>query len=211
MRDAQLGEQSGHARVEDRHIFSTGLVTERAGEPALAETARAGDDEIAALGDPIAAREFEEQPAVESMRLLIVDVLDAGGVTQFGGPGPCFKLLLSAQRQFIFEQQSEPFGVIETARFGLVFEFPESLGQAMKTEGVQLIECRDERAWDFHSMVVAGTTQIGVIEKRGGTAFLGRGVVRLAGEKGGDALAVEDAQFEGAAETASTRAASMPR
>ena len=47
-------------------------------------------------------------------------------------------------------------------------------------------------------MVVAGTTQIGVIEKRGGTAFLGRGVVRLAGEKGGDALAVEDAQFEGA-------------
>src|ERR1700722_16730218 len=47
-------------------------------------------------------------------------------------------------------------------------------------------------------MVVAGTTQIGVIEKRGGTAFPGRGVVRLAGEKGGDALAVEDAQFEGA-------------
>ena len=47
-------------------------------------------------------------------------------------------------------------------------------------------------------MVVAGTTQIGVIEKRGGTAFLGRGVVGLAREKGGDALAIEDAQFEGA-------------
>ena len=47
-------------------------------------------------------------------------------------------------------------------------------------------------------MVVAGTTQIGVIEKRGGTAFPGRGVVRLAREKGSDALAVEDAQFEGA-------------
>ena len=47
-------------------------------------------------------------------------------------------------------------------------------------------------------MVVAGTTQIGAIEKRGGTAFPGRGVVRLAGEKGGDALAVEDAQFESA-------------
>src|SRR5271156_6930375 len=45
-------------------------------------------------------------------------------------------------------------------------------------------------------MVVAGTTQIGVIEKRGGMAFLGSGVVRLAGEKSGDALAVEDAQFE---------------
>ena len=47
-------------------------------------------------------------------------------------------------------------------------------------------------------MVVAGTTQIGVIEKRGRTAFLGGCVVGLAGEKGGDALAIEDAQFEGA-------------
>src|ERR1700689_2900915 len=68
----------------------------------------------------------------------------------------------------------------------------------MKTEGVQLVECRMSEHEDFLSMVVAGTTQIGVIEKRGGTAFPGRGVVRLAGEKGGDALAVEDAQFEGA-------------
>src|ERR1700761_5295778 len=87
--------------------------------------------------------------------------------------------------------------MIETTRFGLVFEFPESLGKAMKTEGVQLVECGVSEHEDFLSMVVAGTTQIGVIEKRGGTAFPGRGVVRLAGEKGGDALAVEDAQFEG--------------
>ena len=35
---------------------------------------------------------------------------------QPGDPGPCFELLLTAQRQFVFEQQAEPFGVIETAR-----------------------------------------------------------------------------------------------
>jgi len=28
------------------------------------------------------------------------------GMAQLGGPGPCFKLLLSAQRQFVFKQQS---------------------------------------------------------------------------------------------------------
>ena len=77
--------------------------------------------------------------------------------------------------------------MIETTRFGLGFEFPESFGQAVKTEGVQLVECRMSEHGDFLSIVVAGTTQIGVIEKRGGTAFLGRRVVRLAGEKGGDA------------------------
>src|SRR5271163_3460731 len=68
----------------------------------------------------------------------------------------------------------------------------------MKTEGVQLVECGVSEHEHFLSMVVAGTTQIGVSEKRGGTAFPGRGVVRLAREKGSDALAMEGAQWEGA-------------
>src|SRR5208337_1819975 len=55
----------------------------------------------------------------------------------------------------------------------------------------------DERAWDFLSMVVAGTAQIGVVEERGRTVLGGSGV-GFAGEKGGDALASEDAQFDGA-------------
>jgi len=47
-------------------------------------------------------------------------------------------------------------------------------------------------------MVVAGTAQIDVVEERGRTAVLGRRIVVFAGEKGGDALAIEDAQFDGA-------------
>ena len=47
-------------------------------------------------------------------------------------------------------------------------------------------------------MIVAGTAQIGVIEQRGGRFVLGGCVVGLAREKGRDALAIEDAQFEGA-------------
>jgi hypothetical protein len=43
-------------------------------------------------------------------------------------------------------------------------------------------------------MVVAGTAHIGVVEERGGAAVLGGGMVRLAAEEGGDALAIEDAQ-----------------
>ena len=47
-------------------------------------------------------------------------------------------------------------------------------------------------------MVVAGTAQIGVVEERGRTAVLGGSGVAFAGEEGGDALAIEDAQFDGA-------------
>jgi hypothetical protein len=48
------------------------------------------------------------------------------------------------------------------------------------------------------SMIVAGAAQIGVIEQRGGRFVLGGRVVGLAREKRRDALAIEDAQFEGA-------------
>jgi hypothetical protein len=70
-------------------------VAERAGEPALAQARGPGDNEIAALGDPVAGGELEKQRAVEPTRALIIDVLDAGGVPELGDPGPCFKLLLS--------------------------------------------------------------------------------------------------------------------
>ena len=55
---------------------------------------------------------------------------------QPGDPGPRFELLLTAQRELVFEQQAEPFGVIETASFRLMFEFLEPLGEPMKAEGV---------------------------------------------------------------------------
>ncbi|MFZ1962224.1 MAG: hypothetical protein WAU78_01920 [Roseiarcus sp.] len=38
------------------------------------------------------------------------------------------ELLLPAPRHFVFEQQAEPFRVIEAARFGLVFESHEPRG-----------------------------------------------------------------------------------
>jgi hypothetical protein len=105
---------------------------------------------------------------------------------------------LSAQRQFVFEQQSQPFGVLESTSFRLVFEFLEPLGQAMETERVQLVECRMSEQEEFPSMVVAGTAQIGVIEQGGGRIVLGGRVVGFASEQRGDALAIEDADLEGA-------------
>ena len=68
----------------------------------------------------------------------------------------------------------------------------------MKAKRVQMVERGMSEHEDILSMVVAGTAQIGVVEERGGTAVLGRRVVAFAGEKGGDALAIEDAQFDGA-------------
>jgi hypothetical protein len=88
--------------------------------------------------------------------------------------------------------------VIEAAGFGPVFEFLEPFGRAVKAQRVQLVDREMSGHEDILSMVVARTAHIGVVEERGGAAVLGGGMVRLVGEEGGDALAIEDAQFDGA-------------
>ena len=131
---------------------------ERAGEPAFAQTAGPGDEQIAAFGDPVAGGEFEEQSTVEPAWVLVIDIFDGGGMTQARGSGARFELFLPAQRQFIFEQQAKPFGVIEAARLCFVFEFLKTLREAMKTKRVQLFECRMGKHEHFLSMVIAGAT-----------------------------------------------------
>ena len=142
---------------------------------------------------------------------MIVDVLDAGGMAQLGDPGARLELLLPAQGQLVFEQQAEPFGMFKAGRLGLVFQFLESFGQAVKAECVQMVERGMSEHEDILSMVIAGAAQIGVVEQRGRAAVLGRGAVGLAGEERGDALAVEDAHSTARADTASARAGSSPR
>ncbi len=68
MRDGEVGEETGNAGVENGQVFPASFVAERAGEPTLAETGCPRDDEIAALGDPVAGGELEEQRAVEPAR-----------------------------------------------------------------------------------------------------------------------------------------------
>ena len=102
---------------------------EGAGEPTFAQAGSPRHEQIAALGDPIAGGEFEEQSAVEPARSLIIYVFDAGGMTQTSGSRARFELFLSAQRHFVFEQQAKPFCVIETARLGFVFQFLEPLAK----------------------------------------------------------------------------------
>jgi hypothetical protein len=95
--DGEIGEEPGHTGVGNAEVLSTGLVAERAGELALAQAARPRQQQIAALGDPVAGGELEEERAVEPARTLIVDVLDAGGMAQLSDPGARFELLLPAQ------------------------------------------------------------------------------------------------------------------
>src|SRR5271170_2295274 len=47
--DGEIGEEPGHAGVENGHVLSARLVADGAGEPALAQATGPGDQQVAAL------------------------------------------------------------------------------------------------------------------------------------------------------------------
>src|SRR5580704_813134 len=71
-------EQAWYAIIEHRSIITACLVSERAGEPALARAGFPGDQEVVSPADPVAGRELGEQRLVETARRPRVEILDVG-------------------------------------------------------------------------------------------------------------------------------------
>src|SRR5262249_41689410 len=154
-------EQSRHAVIEDGEVLAAGLVTERAGEPAFADAARAGDQQIAPFADEVAGGELEEQGAIEAACGVIIDVLDTGVVAQPRGSGTRLEALLPTQRRLVFEQKAEPFGMFEGARLRGLFERLEALGHAVQGRGHATDRGLGGSAWDhLLSMEVTGAAEI---------------------------------------------------
>ena len=71
------------------------------------------------LTDPVAASQTQEQRPVEAARGPEIHILDGSCVAQPGGAGACREALLLPQRGFLFDQQAQPFGMLERAALGV--------------------------------------------------------------------------------------------
>ena len=80
--------------VDDGEVVPAGFVAERAGQVALADAARTGDQKIAPIADPVIGRQLLKEAAIESAGGSIVDALDAGCLSQLGGPKASFEAFL---------------------------------------------------------------------------------------------------------------------
>ena len=83
-RQCKCVEQAWYAIIEHRSIITACLVSERAGDPALARAGFPGDQEVVSPPDPVAGRELGEQRLVETARRLRVEILDGGGLPEVG-------------------------------------------------------------------------------------------------------------------------------
>ena len=140
MGEFEIGEQPRHAGVEHRVAVPARLLGERARQPRLADTARAGDEQIAMLGDPFAGGELLEQRLVEPSRRPVVDVLDRRlAMAQLGAAQPDLKALGVAIGRLAIEQQRQPFGMCEIDSLVLALQLDEGVGQAAAMSMVRLV------------------------------------------------------------------------
>jgi hypothetical protein len=92
--------------------------------------------------DPAAFDQHRQEAAIETAWGAVVDVLDAGLLTQLGVLQPLGEPLVAPQRRFAFEQEREPFGMAEACGLAAGFDIDEGLGHAVKAKLMELIEGR---------------------------------------------------------------------
>src|SRR5690606_3025948 len=68
----ESAEEPGDAVIDDRQIFAASLLAERAGQEALADAARPGDQQVPLGADPVAGSQLEEEAAVQAAGSLVV-------------------------------------------------------------------------------------------------------------------------------------------
>ena len=123
--------------VEDALPVAAGLVAERAGDPALADAGRPGDQEPFGAFDPVAGDELLEQGAVDAARGSQVDVLDDGVLAQRGELEARGQALGVALGRLAIDHQADPLLEGEGGDVGRSALVLEGLGHSGQAEGDQ--------------------------------------------------------------------------
>ncbi len=78
MRDTQITEPAWQAQMHRLDTFETGFVGQGAGNPCLARSTGAGDEDIRTLADPAAIGEGEHDAAIEATWASPVNIFETG-------------------------------------------------------------------------------------------------------------------------------------
>src|SRR5271169_1946989 len=141
-RQCKCVEQAWYPIIEHRSIITACLVSERAGEPALARAGFPGDQEVVSPADPVAGRELGEQRLVETARRPRVEILDGGVLPEVGKLEPRDEPPAFALDGLAIDKEADPLLEHERSNGGLLPLLLKRFGHADETEGDQPIVCR---------------------------------------------------------------------
>jgi hypothetical protein len=113
----EIVEQLGGANVEDGAVIPASLVTQGAGQPALADAGGPGDDEVVVGLDPVAPDEPLHERPVEAAGGAPVDVLGRGLMAQAGMEEARAESLVGSMDTLAIEQEGQPVTVAQAVGF----------------------------------------------------------------------------------------------
>src|SRR5580704_5286691 len=128
-------EQTWSTVVENAFSVPARLMTERAGNPALADAGRPGDQKPLGALDPIAGDELLEQSAVDAARRSHVDVLDDGVLAQGGELEARCEALGVAFGRLAIDHEAKPLLERQGGDVGRSPLVVEGLGHSRQAEG----------------------------------------------------------------------------
>ena len=129
--DGEFIQQPRQAQVAHTQPLATGLMGERAGNEAFADTGGARDEAIEMCPQPVPGGEFRHHRFIEAARCTVIDIFQAGvlakcGQAQTGGEAftiPVRRLLIEQQPQALLEAQGG-----DLRRLALLGECPGHAG-----------------------------------------------------------------------------------
>jgi hypothetical protein len=83
-RNRSFLEESGEPERERRQAFTTRLMAQRTAEPGFPDARRTGDQDMMMFPHPLARDESGHQGFIQAPGMPIVDIFDAGRLTEFG-------------------------------------------------------------------------------------------------------------------------------
>jgi len=141
-REREILQQAGEAGVEDRAVVAASLVSDGAGQPALADAGGAAQRQIVMGIDPVTLEQGLEEASIQAACAAIIDVFWRGLMAQPGVSKTGNEALVMAMRHFPIEQQAQPFGMVQRRTVTMFVEFAERLGHAVQAQRVELIKGR---------------------------------------------------------------------
>src|SRR6202163_581566 len=106
--NAQFFEQAAEASVEDGKALATRGLAQRTGEPGLAETGGAGDEDVVSGANPVGAGEAGELTSIEAAGTGGVEILNTSvGILELGLFEQTFQAPRIAPGEFAIHEQAE--------------------------------------------------------------------------------------------------------
>jgi len=133
VRNSEFLDETRHAPVLNRSALPAALLRESAGEPGLAGTGSAGDQEVLRTPEPLAGSESGDLLFIEAAGCFVIDILDAsvGDLQARAAQQPRAALIVSIQ-PFSVDDEGNAFIERERMDRGSLLLLLERLDHAME-------------------------------------------------------------------------------